>query len=127
MPRQPNPHVLSWYETVRPADLYLSVLTIGEIQLGVERLRRRDIAQADLIEEWLDWLRVSYGDHIVEIDAAIADEWGRLNVPDPLPIVDGLLAASASIHGWTLATRNVAGLKRKGVQLLNLFEPKTVE
>jgi toxin FitB len=63
----------------------------------------------------------------VEIDAAITDEWGRLNVPDPLPIVGGLLAASASIHGWTLATRDAADLKRAGVQLLNPFEPKTVE
>lgn len=123
--RQPNPHVLSWYQTVRSADLYLSVLTIGEIRLGVERLRRRDRAQADLIAEWLDGLRVSYDDHIVDIDAGIAEEWGRLNEPDPLPVVDGLLAASARIRGWTLATRNVADLVRTGVQLLNPFEPPT--
>jgi toxin FitB len=121
--RQPNPYVLSWYETVRSADLYLSVLTIGEIRLGVERLRRRDIGQAGLIEEWLDELRVSYGDHIVDIDTGIAEEWGRLNVPDPLPVVDGLLAASARVRRWILVTRNVGDLQRTGVELLNPFEP----
>ena len=57
------------------------------------------------------------------MDADVAEEWGRLNVSDPLPVVDGLLAASAKIRGWTLVTRNTADLQRSGVALLNPFEP----
>jgi toxin FitB len=67
--------------------------------------------------------RVAYRDHLVDVDAAVAEEWGRLNVPDPLPVIDGLLAASAKVRGCTLVTRNVADLQRSGVTLLNPFEP----
>lgn len=125
--RKPDPDatLLSWYDTVRPADLYLSVLTIGEIRRGVERLRRRDPLQAARVERWLTGLRVSYRNRIVEVDASIAEEWGRINVPDPLPTVDGLLAASAIVRDWTLVTRNVRDVKRCGVRLLNPFQPRT--
>jgi predicted nucleic acid-binding protein len=125
--RKPDPDatLLAWYDTVRSADLYLSVLTIGEIRRGVERLRHRDPLQAARMERWLTGLRVSYRNRIVEVDASIAEEWGRISVPDPLPVVDGLLAASAIVLGWTLVTRNVRDVKRCGVRLLNPFEPRT--
>lgn len=123
--RQPDRNVLAWYATVRSADLFLSVLTIGEIRLGIERLRRQDPAQADTIELWLRGLQAGYRDHLVNVDAAVAEEWGRMNVPDPLPVIDGLLAASAKIRGWTLVTRNVNDLRGSGVSLLNPFEPLT--
>jgi toxin FitB len=122
--RRPDPNVVAWYGTVRSADLYLSVLTLGEIRLGVELLRRRDPAQADQIGEWLENLRLNYRDHLVDVDEEVAEEWGRLNVRDPLPVVDGLIAASARVRGWTLATRNVIDLRRCGVQLFNPFEPR---
>jgi predicted nucleic acid-binding protein len=57
------------------------------------------------------------------VDAAIAEEWGRLNTHDPLPIIDGLLAASAKVRGWTLVTRNTADVARTGVTLVNPFDP----
>jgi|SRR5215469_991793 len=124
--RKPEPDVtlLAWYETVRPLDLYLSVITIGEIRRGVERLRRRDSLQAARLEGWLTGLHVTYRSRIVEIDATIAETWGRINV-DPLPAVDGLLAASAIVRDWTLVTRDVRAVKRCGVRLLNPFEPRT--
>jgi toxin FitB len=121
--RVPDSHVLAWYGTVSSADLFLSVLTIGEIRLGIERLRRKDAAQADLLEQWLGGLHVAYRDHLIDVDADVAEEWGRLNFPDQLPVIDGLLAASAKVRGWTLVTRNVADLGRSGVSLLNPFEP----
>lgn len=121
--RAPDPHLLAWYGTVSSADLFLSVLTIGEIRLGIERLRRKDTAQADLLEQWLRGLHVAYRDHLIDVDADVAEEWGRLNVPDQLPVIDGLLAASAKVRGWTLVTRNIADLGRSGVSLLNPFEP----
>jgi toxin FitB len=121
--RLPDPHVLAWYGTVSSADLFLSVLTIGEIRLGIERLRRKDTTQADLLEQWLRGLHAAYRDHLIDVDADVAEEWGRLNVPDQLPVIDGLLAASAKVRGWTLVTRNAADLGRSGVSLLNPFEP----
>jgi toxin FitB len=123
--RQPDPNVLAWYATVSSADLFLSVLTIGEIRLGIERLRRNDPAQADTIEHWLRGLHSGYQDHLINVDAAVGEEWGRMNVPDPLPVIDGLLAASAKIRGWTLVTRNVNDLRGSGVSLINPFEPLT--
>lgn len=121
--QDPDPHVLAWYGTVTSAEIFVSVLTIGEIRLGIERLRRKEPARADLLEQWLRGLHASYGDHIINVDAAAAEEWGRLNVPDPLPVIDGLLAASAKIRGWTLVTRNTADVARSGVALLNPFDP----
>lgn len=121
---EPNPHVLAWYDGVASAGLFLSVLTIGEIRLGIERLRRKDAPQAEHLERWLHGLHTTYRDRIINVDAAIAEQWGRLNVPDQLPVVDGLLAASASARGLTLATRNTADLERCGVPLLNPFDPR---
>jgi predicted nucleic acid-binding protein len=121
--RYPNPNVLAWYATVTSAELFLSALTIGEIRLGIERLRRKDGPQAELLEQWLGGLHMVYQDHLIGVDADVAEEWGRLNVPDPLPVIDGLLAASAKVRGWTLVTGNTADLRRSGVALLNPFEP----
>jgi toxin FitB len=121
--RDPDPHVLAWYATVTSAELFLSALTIGEIRLGIQRLRRKDEPQAVLLEQWLQGLRVAYRDHLVGVDADVAEEWGRLNAPDPLPVIDGLLAATAKVRGWTLVTRNLADLQHSGVALLNPFEP----
>lgn len=122
--RRPDPHVLAWYEGISSADLFISVLTVGEIRIGIERLRRKDSVQADALERWLEGLRAAYGDHVVDVDAGAAEEWGRLNVPDPLPVIDGLLAASARVRGWTLVTRNVADLARCDVPVINPFDPQ---
>jgi len=120
--RQPDVNVLAWHSTVESARLFLSVLTIGEIRRGIEHMRRTDAASAEVIEAWLRGLQVSYQDHLIDVDAHIAEEWGRMNSRDPLPIVDGLLAATAKVRGWTLVTRNVADLRHRGVPMLNPFE-----
>lgn len=114
----------AWLESVPDAELYLSVLVIGEVRQGIERLRRRDPAQVAVFEAWLSTLLHDYGDRIVPVTAEVAEEWGRLNVPDPLPVVDGLMAATAKVRGWTLVTRNVSDLARTGVRLLNPFDPR---
>lgn len=119
----PNPHVLAWYEQARTTELFLSVLTIGEIRLGIERLRGKDAAQADRLEQWLHGLQTAYADHIVGIDTETATEWGRISAPEPLPVIGGLLAACAKVRGWTLVTRNTADVARTGARLLNPFEP----
>jgi hypothetical protein len=119
--RHPDPNVVAWFDTVSSAEIFISALTIGEIRLGIERLRRKDSAQAEHLGHWLQGLRATYQDHIVGIDAAAAEEWGRLSAHDPLPVIDGLLAASAKIRGWTLVTRNTADLAPSTVMLLNPF------
>jgi hypothetical protein len=118
----PDRCVARWYATVPDDYLYLSVLVIGEIRQGIERLRPRDADQARALDDWLRTLETVYQERIVPISTEIAEEWGRLNVPDPLPVVDGLLAATARVHRWTLATRNTQHAERTGVQLVNPFE-----
>jgi predicted nucleic acid-binding protein len=93
-----NESVAAWWSSVAETEIFVSVLTVGEIRKGVESVRRRDIRTATVIEAWL---------------------WGRLNVPNPLPAVDGLIAATAKVHDLTLVTRNLADVARTGVKTLN--------
>jgi predicted nucleic acid-binding protein len=120
--RQPHPAVLSWYADVPAEKLFLSVLVVGELRQGVDRLARRDPMQAARFEDWLTQLVTVYEDRLVPITPEIAETWGRLNVPDPVPVVDGLLAATALVRNWTLVTRNTADVSGTGVRLLNPFE-----
>ena len=113
--------VSKWFESLDPDSILLSVLTVGEIRRGIDNIRRRDRRAAAALERWLRRLVRAHGDRILPVDLAIAEEWGRLNVPDPLPVVDGLLAATAKVHGLTLATRNVKDVVRTGVPVVNPF------
>jgi predicted nucleic acid-binding protein len=119
--RSPDPHVLAWYERVQGTQLFLSVLTLGEIRMGVERARRKDPAKAIALERWLTRLESSYGDRVVPVDSATADAWARLSVPNQLPVIDGLLAATAAARNWTFVTRNTADIEPSGVRVLNPF------
>ena len=116
-----DPNVARWYDSIDEADLHLSVLVLGEIRKGIELARRRDPAQAEALERWLAAVREAFQDRIFPVDEAVAEEWGRMNVPDPIPIIDGLLAATAKVNGLTLATRNVNDVSRSGARLLNPF------
>jgi toxin FitB len=116
-----DPRVRAWFDTVPESALYLSVLVIGEVRQGIERLRGKDPVRSDVFERWLAALLRGYADRVVPITSDVAEEWGRLNVPDPLPVVDGLLAATAKVKDWTLVTRNTADVARLGVRLLDPF------
>ena len=122
--RRCDPNVASWYEKIEDASLYLSVLVIGEIRKGIERIRPKDTVQANAIENWLIAVDKTFGERILPIDRAVANEWGRLNTSRPLPVIDGLLAATAKIHHMTLVTRNIAEIADLDVQFLNPFEPR---
>ena len=120
--RRCDPRVSRWFSSIPDEQVFLSVLAVGEIRRGIERIRRRDTRSARALDAWLRRLLASHRDRILSVDEAIAEEWGRLNVPDPIPVVDGLLAATARVHGLTLATRNVKDVARTGIPCVNPFE-----
>ncbi len=119
--RRCDPGVAAWFAGIAADEIYLSALTIGEIRKGIESIRLRDSRSAAALETWLEELVTDQEDRILAIDRTVAEEWGRLAVPDPLPVVDGLLAATARVHRLTLATRNVKDVERTGVTCLNPF------
>lgn len=116
-----NARVMAWFRAVDEAELYLSVLVIGELRQGVERLRGSDATAAARLDRWLHELAERHADRTLPVDTAVADRWGRLNVPVTIPAVDGLLAATALVHSLTLVTRNVRDVARTGVRHLDPF------
>lgn len=116
-----DPNVTAWFADVADEEIFLSVLTIGEIRRGIESVRRRDPDAAASLDSWLVRLSGAHNARILPVDRVIAEEWGRMNVPDPLPVIDGLLAATARVLGLTLVTRNVADVVGTGVELLDPF------
>jgi predicted nucleic acid-binding protein len=94
---------------------------VGELRRGVELVRRRDDVSAVLLAAWLDSVVADYGDRILPVTSGICEQCARITVPDPLPVVDGLLAATAIEHDLVLVTRNVAGVGRAPVRVVNPF------
>ena len=115
-------HVATWFESLADADIYLSVLVVGEIRKGIERARPNNFAQARALEIWLTAVIGSFAERILQVDQAVADEWGRMSAKRPLSTIDALLAATAKVNGMTLVTRNVANIADLGVHILNPFE-----
>jgi predicted nucleic acid-binding protein len=113
--------LLEWFAPIDSAALFLSVLVAGELRQGVERVRLRDAPQAERLDRWLLALMNDYAARLLPIDLRVADLWGRMNVPNPLSAVDGLLAATAIAHDLTLVTRNVKDVERTGVRIHNPF------
>jgi predicted nucleic acid-binding protein len=107
--------------SIRSEDLYLSVLVVGEIQQGIERLRRRDPVQASVIETWLVTLLRDYSRRILPITTEVAETWGRMNTHQLLAHVAGLMVATAQVHGFTFVTRNTEDVASSGVRVLNPF------
>lgn len=119
----PNPGVNSWFEQAASEDLFLSVLVVGEIRQGIERVRPRDPEQADVFERWLEVLHRDFQDRLLPVSASVAEAWGRLNALSPLPVIDSLLAATALVHSLTFVTRDTSTLAGTGVALLDPWQP----
>lgn len=117
-----NTGLRDWWADNQDSQLWLSVLVLGELRRGVELLRRRDEDGARALDGWLAGLVEEFADRLLPIDERVAEMWGRVGVPDPVPIVDGLMAATALVHDLTLVTRNVADVERTGVSVLNPFD-----
>ncbi len=117
-----NPLVVDWFRNHEPKEIYLSVLTLGELRRGIERVRRRDPRTAIALGRWVDHIRHRFADRILDVDQAIADRWGCLGIPDPVPDIDGLLAATALEHDLVVVTRNVKHIVPTGARYVNPFE-----
>lgn len=120
-----DPHVYGWWGRVRDSELHLSVLVVGEIRKGIETVRGKDPRQAEALETWLEAVHQAFEGRLLDVDVAVAEEWGRMNARRSLPILDGLMAATAKVHGLTLVTRNVADVAGSGARLLNPFDAQT--
>ena len=118
-----NVGVRQWFAGVDDAELFLSVLTVGEIRRGIESIHRRDRARALALNRWFHALVTEYEPRILLVDQKVAEEWGRMNAVATLPAIDSLLAATAHVHGLTLVTRNTKDVTRTGVPYLNPFTP----
>lgn len=112
-----NAGIRAWFADTREDELFTSVLVLGEIRRGIESIRRRDLPSAIALEQWLTRLATDFADRVLAVDARVADRWGGLNVPDPIPTVDGLLAATALVHDLVLVTRNLRDVERTGARL----------
>jgi toxin FitB len=116
-------NVRTWYGAIATDQLCTSVLVIGEVRAGVEKLRIRAADRAVAFERHLVLLVDLFADRIFGIDRRIAEMWGRINARRGPPAIDGLIAATALVHQLTVVTRNVRDFAPSGVAVLNPFEP----
>ena len=119
--KTPNARVVKWISSQHEDGLYLSVITLGEIERGIEKSRKEDPLFADALTAWLESMTRLYTDRILPISATIARRWGRLSVQLGHDGADVLIAATALTHGLTVITRNTSHFKPTGVSVINPF------
>ena len=119
-----HPNVVNWVAQTPVKDIGTSVVVLAEIRRGIELKCRNDPGQAEGFDRWFAQMRTRLADRVLPIDEPIAEAWALLSVPDPLSLIDGLLAATAKVHGLTLVTRNIADVARTGVAMLDPFSDR---
>jgi len=120
--KRPDARVVSWLRRAEPATLSISVLSLGEIAKGAAQCAMRDRAQAELLYRWLAAVRTNYADRTIAVDADITEAWGRLAAKRSMPVIDGLLAATALLRGLTLVTRNIHDFADTGISVFNPWD-----
>ncbi len=116
-------NVARWADSIDAADLYVSVIAIQELEIGVLQAERRDPSQGAVFRAWLDGrVLPAFEGRILAVDTAVAQRSARLHVPDPRPVRDGLVAATALVHGMTVVTRNVTDFAPTGVPVFNPWD-----
>ena len=121
--RRGNREARTWFGSVDPDTVYVSVITLGEIMRGIALKRRSDARAAASLAVWLEQLRNDHTARILPISDRVALEWGRFAAERPRGMADGLIAATASIHGKIMVTRNVADFMDTGIPVINPWQP----
>jgi predicted nucleic acid-binding protein len=116
-----HPNFVRWVASTAAEEIATSVLVLAEIRRGIELKRRSDSEQAKSLDRWFSQMRTGLGDRVLPIDEPVAQAWALLGIPNPLPLIDGLLAATAKVHGLTFVTRNTADIATAEVSLLDPF------
>lgn len=115
--------VARWADSVDAVELYLSAITVQELEIGVLLAERRDPAKGAVLRTWLNsHVLPAFADRILPVDTAVALRSAQINVPEPRPVRDGLIAATALVHGMAVVTRNVADFEPMGVPVVNPWE-----
>lgn len=118
-----DPNVAAWAESIDAADLFVSTITIMELELGILLIERKDAAQGTILRTWLEQhVLPEFSERTLPVDTAVAQRCARLHVPDRCSDRDALIAATALVHGMTVVTRNVADFQPTGVTILNPWE-----
>jgi len=118
-----NKHVTAWAKNISPSSLFISVITVLEIELGVLLVERRDPSQGAVLRSWLNaHVLPVFSERILNIDVAVAQRCAKLHVPNPKSDRDAIIAATALVHGMTVVTRNVSDFDQTGVEILNPWE-----
>jgi predicted nucleic acid-binding protein len=117
---QADRQVVAWANSVAAGSLYLSAITVLELETGILRIERRDPPQGGMLRNWLErHVKPAFEGRILSVDSAVATRCAQLHVPDRSNECDALIAATALVHGLTLVTRNVADFQPRGVQIIN--------
>jgi predicted nucleic acid-binding protein len=120
-----NKNVIAWAETISPSSLYLSVITVLELEIGILLVERRDPAQGAILRSWLNaHVLPVFSERILYLDVAIAQRCAKLHVPNPQSNRDSIIAATALVHGMTVVTRNMCDFDQTGVEIFNPWELK---
>jgi predicted nucleic acid-binding protein len=124
---RPSTLVEAWFADLEDGTEYVSVLTFGEIEKGIARLKTT--RQRAVLERWCSALRDRFGDRVLPVDDAVAREWGRMAARAelagrPIPVVDGLIAATAIVHGLSVVTRNSSDMARTGAPIVDPWQPR---
>lgn len=121
-----DPQVAQWAAGIQTSRLYLSVITVQELELGILLRERRDTQQGAVLRLWFErQVLPTFAGRILPVTLAVARQCAALNVPNPKPERDGLIAATALVHNLIMATRNTKDFQGTGVQLLNPWQPNT--
>lgn len=116
---------IEWQKQILPSQLYISAITIMELEIGILKIARKDVIQGRILRHWFEYKVVpSFEERILAIDTKVALVCGQLHIPDPRAERDALIAATAITHGMKVVTRNIADFKNMGVILINPWDEK---
>ncbi len=117
--KRPDQGVLAFIKQSAASSLFVSVLSLGELIKGAALISKRDPEQGQALHDWIIGIRAEFQDQMIGIDGAIAEIWGRMSSERPLPVIDGLIAATAQARGLVLVTRNIRDFEDLGITLIN--------